>query len=474
MLRVAVVGSGPNGLTAAARLAAVGHRVVVFEGQEDPGGSARSMPLLGEGSVVDVGAAAHPFGIRSPAFEQLKLEHWGIEWVHPDCPLAHPFEDGEAALLRGSLSQTSEALGVDSGMWGRVHRGVYHRIDNVLADVLTPMMRTPRHPLSLFQLGKFGFLSASFLARRLFKTDEARALFAGSALHSMLPLDSPLSGAFGILFGALGMNGGWPMARGGSQSIVDALIRRFESDGGEVVCNRPIHDMRWLSGFDAVIFDVMPRDLLRIAGSRITPHYAKPLSRWRHGIGVSKVDFLLDGPIPWSDPQVCRAGTVHIGGDLQELERAESDVHRGVMPSHPFVMVCQQHQVDPTRLEGESGNIVWTYAHVPYGYNGDVKNAIENQIERFAPGFKKQVVKTAAAKPQILSNMNPNLHGGDIAGGSLGGLQQVFRPRFGLHPYRCSRRGIYLCSSATPPGAGVHGMNGWNAAGQLLADFRAV
>lgn len=431
------------------------------------------MRLLGEGSVVDVGAAAHPFGIRSPAFEHLKLEHWGIERVHPGYPLAHPFQGNKAALLRDSLFQTSEALGADAEMWNRVHRGVYDQIDNVLADVLTPMTRTPRHPMALFQLGKYGFLSASFLARRLFKTDEARALFAGSALHSMQPLGSPLSGTFGILFGALGMNGGWPMARGGSQSIVDALIRRFESDGGELVCNRPIHDIRYLSGFDAVIFDVMPRDLLRIAGNRITSHYVKPLSRWRHGIGVSKVYFLLDGPIPWSDSQVCRAGTVHVGGDLQELEKAESDVHQGVMPSHPFVMVCQQHQADPTRLEGESGNIVWSYAHVPFGYNGDAKKAIENQIERFAPGFKRQIVETAVAKPQTLSEMNPNLYGGDIAGGSLGGFQQVFRPRFGLHPYRYSKRSIYLCSSATPPGAGVHGMNGWNAAGQLLADFRA-
>lgn len=471
--RAVVVGSGPNGLTAAAVLARAGWAVDVYERHHAYGGASASSDLLGPGTIVDRGAAGHSFGVASPVFRDLDLTSHGLEWVHPEYPMAHPLDSRPAALLQGSMEATVAGLGADGAAWKALHAPVAGRIDDHLANILGPsLLRWPPHLLSMARFGARALWPSGALGRALFREEPARALFAGSSIHAVLPPSHLLTSAFGLIFGALGMTRGWPVARGGSQAIPDALVSVLRSHGGRIHLNHEVTDLGEFAGADAILLDVTPRQLLGLQGADLSDRYAGHLRRWRYGTGVSKIDFLLDGPVPWADPRVGGAGTVHVGGSLAEMEHAEREAMAGRMPTRPFVMVCQQQSADPSRATGEAAGktVLWTYAHVPGGYDAPVDEAIVSQIERFAPGFRDRIVHQVATPPSALESWNPNLIGGDVAGGSMGGLQQILRPAPVLSPHRTSTPGLYLASSSTPPGGGVHGMAGLHAARAALAD----
>ena len=460
--RAVVVGAGPNGLTAAARLAASGWRVEVLERAGKVGGAAATQ-MLDDATLVDLGAACHPFGAASPAFRALQLEDYGVRWLRAPYEMAHPL-DGGAAVLAGSLEDTAAGLGVDGKAWARLHKPVVARVDDLLKDVLAPMPRVPGHPLALARFGARGLWPATALGRAALRTEEARALLAGSATHAITSPSRPLTGAFGLLFGALGMTRGWPVAEGGSGAVTAALVRIVEEHGGQVHRGE---EVRALPDADAVILNLTPRQVLPLDGTSLPARRARSMRRWRYGPGVHKVDFLLNAPVPWADPRVGKAATVHVGGTAEEIVRAELDVANGVMPERPFVMAAQQYAADPSR-----GLVLWTYAHVPHGYRerypGEVAQRITAQIERFAPGFTAVIKETIETPPQELEAWNPNLVGGDIAGGAMDGAQLFMR-----QPHRL-RKGLYLASASTAPGAGVHGMPGWWAAEAALRDFGAT
>ncbi len=471
--RAVVVGSGPNGLTAAAVLARAGWEVDVYERHHAHGGASASSDLLGPGTIVDLGAAGHSFGVASPVFRDLELTSHGLEWMHPEVPMAHPLDGRPAAVLHGSMAATVAGLGADGPAWERLHAPLVEDIDAHLANILGPsLVRWPPHLVEMARFGLRALWPAGALGRALFRDEPARALFAGSSIHAVLPPSHLLTSAFGLIFGALGMTRGWPVARGGSQSIADALASVLRSHGGRIHLNHEVTDLGEFPWADAVLLDLTPRQLLGLKGVDLTERYAGHLRRWRYGTGVSKVDFLLDGPVPWADSRVGGAGTVHVGGSLAEMEHAEREAKAGRMPDRPFVMVCQQQGADPSRATGPAAGrtVLWTYAHVPGGYDEPTEEAIIAQIERFAPGFRDRIVHRVATPPSALESWNPNLIGGDVAGGSMGGLQQILRPAPVLSPHRTSAPGVYLASSSTPPGGGVHGMAGLHAARAVLAD----
>ncbi|NLE98241.1 MAG: NAD(P)/FAD-dependent oxidoreductase [Propionibacterium sp.] len=467
--RAVVVGGGPNGLTAAAMLARAGWDVEVHERLAVPGGAATSSDLLGEGTVVDPGAASFPFGVVSPAFRDLRLEEHGLEWAHAPYPMAHPLDDRPAAVLHRSLEETADGLGRDGAAWRRLHGHLVRDIDAHVDNLLGPVLRVPPHPLAMARFGATAALSADLLTRLAFRSPAARALFVGSAVHTIAPPTRPLTAAFGQLFGALGMSGGWPVARGGTGRIVDALVAVLTAHGGRIHAPSDVTDLQEFADADAVILNLTPSQVLRLRGLDVGPLVRRRLERWRYGPGVHKVDFLLSGPVPWADERVAGAGTVHVCGDVDDVRRAEAAVAAGRMPDRPFVMVCQQQAADPSRATGPAAGrqVLWTYAHVPHGYMqpkpGFVRDRIVAQIERFAPGFRDVVVDAVEHSPAQLEAWNPGLVGGDLAGGVMSGLQTVLRPGFTLRPHRL-RRGLYLASGATPPGAGVHGMSGHWAA----------
>lgn len=468
--RAVIVGAGPNGLTAAARLALEGWSVDVYERAKKPGGAAASTDDLFADAVVDLGAASHPFGVASPAFQALRLEEYGLRWLQAPYEMAHPLEEGEAGLLTNSLTETSELLGVDAAAWARLHSSVVEHIDDHLANLLKPVIGWPQNPARMAQFGSSGVLSASTLGKVLFSTEKARALLAGSATHAITSPRNVFTGAFGILFGALGMSHGWPVAEGGTQSIVNALIGTILSSGGRIHTNCNVTDLRDLPRADATVLNLTPRQILAMRGLPLSRRKRQSFRRWKYGTATYKVDFMLSEPVPWSDPRVARAGTVHVGGTVEEICRAEEEAAKGQMPEKPFVMVCQQYVADPSR-----GMALWAYAHVPHGYiersSGEVRELITRQIERFAPGFRGVVTDTHETSPTELEKWNSNLIGGDIGGGSMTGMQSLIRPMISTHPYRLSNN-VYLASAATPPGAGVHGMPGWWAAGEALAKIK--
>jgi phytoene dehydrogenase-like protein len=467
-LDAVVIGSGPNGLVAALELARAGWRVRVVEAADRPGGGTRSEELTLPGFTHDVCSAIHPLGIASPALRNLDLAGAGVQWIHPDAPLGHAVAPGRSALLERSLEDTAAALGPDRTAWRRL-LGPSVRAGLPLSDtLLAPLDLPPAHPVAAARFGLVGVRSAASLARR-FDGDLAPALLAGLAAHSVLDLDAAVTGGFGLLLGALGHVVGWPMARGGSQSIADALVTLLRDAGGEVHCGERIDSLAQLPPARAVLCDVTPRQLVHLAGDAFPARYRRALGRYRYGPGVFKVDWALDGPVPWADPALLRAGTVHLGGTAASVQRSEHDVTHGRHPDEPFVLLAQQSLFDPTRAP-EGHHTLWGYCHVPHGSDVDMTARIEARIEAFAPGFRDRVLARHCAGPAQVQAHNANYVGGDITGGMSDLRQFVFRPVASLRPWATAVPGLYLCSSSTPPGAGVHGMCGRAAARTVLSD----
>ncbi len=463
-----VVGSGPNGLAAAIVLAAAGVRVRVLEGQPTFGGGARSAGLTLPGFLHDRCSSIHPLAVGSPFFNSLPLDRHGLEWIQPDLPLAHPLDDGSAAVLHRSIEQTSDDLGEDGAAWRELMAPLAENWEALTTEFLQPLIHLPRHPFLFARFGLLAIQSASRLARRLFRNEHARALFAGLAAHSFLPLEAPASAAFALMLGAAGHAVGWPLPRGGAQKISDALVSRFRELGGEIETDHPVSDLRDLPPVGATLLDVNAWEAARIAGDCLPSRYRRKLERFRHGPSVFKVDYALDAPIPWTAPACRRAGTVHLGGSLAEIAMAEGLVARGEVPARPFVLLTQPSLFDPTRAPAGK-HLAWAYCHLPFKSDADMTAAIEAQIERFAPGFHDHILARHVSAPVDLEKANANLAGGDISGGAAD-LWQIFaRPVLRANPYRMPARGLYLCSSSTPPGGGVHGMCGFHAARAALA-----
>ncbi len=470
MLDAIVIGAGPNGLAAAIRLAEQGYGVHVYEAHQQPGGGARSAELTLPGFVHDPGSAIHPLTLASPWLRALPLERYGLEWVQPPAALAHPFEDGSAALLYRSIDATAATLGPDGERWRRLFGPLVAGAGPLLDEILAPI-HLPRHPLLLARFGRDGLRSASSLAERAFVGQRARALFAGMAAHSILPLEEAATAAFGLVLGLLGHAAGWPFPRGGAQRITDALVAYLTALGGEIVTGAPVERLDDLPAAGTYLFDTSARALDRIAGGRLPQGYRRQLRRFRAGPGVFKVDYALDDPVPWT-AEACRlAGTVHLGGRAAEIAAAERAVARGGHPDAPFVLVAQPSLFDPTRAPA-GRHTLWAYCHVPNGSAVNMTAAIERQIERFAPGFGERVLARHVMFPADVEALSANFIGGDINTGRPG-LRQLFtRPTPRLNPYATPNRRIYLCSAATPPGGGVHGMCGYHAANAAMRGMR--
>ena len=464
-----VVGAGPNGLAAAVTLARAGRRVHVIEANDTVGGGARSAALTRPGFVHDLGSSIHPLGVASPFFRSLSLEDYGLEWVQPDVPVAHPLGGDRAAALYRSLAETAAGLGADGPAYRRLMQPLVDHWEAVMEETLRPLLHVPRHPITLARFGLRAVWPAQGLARALFRDEEARALFAGLAAHANLPLTAPASAAFGLMLGLLGHAVGWPLPRGGAQQIADALAAYLRALGGTIETGRRVTNVDELPPARAVLLDVAPRGLLRLAGHRLPSGYRRRLRRYRHGPAAFKIDYALSDPIPWTAAACRRAGTVHVGGPLEAVAAAEQAVAEGRAPEHPFLLLAQHSLFDSTRAP-DGKHTAWTYGHVPNGFTGDLTAAVERQIERFAPGFRDCVIERYVSAPAELERQNANLVGGDIMGGAMDLGQLAARPVFSLSPYRTPARGLYLCSASTPPGGGVHGMGGVLAAQAVLHD----
>ena len=466
-----VVGGGPNGLAAAITLARAGLEVVLYEAKSTLGGGVRSAELTLPGFIHDVGSAVHPYGVGSPVFSQFPLEDYGLEWIYPDAPLAHPLEGG-AVMLEVSLEATAQALRRDGGAYHALMAPLVRNWEDLSDDILGPLLRFPNHPLLLARFGYRALPPAALLARTLFREEPARALFAGIAAHSILPLDQPVTSAAGLVLGMLGHAVNWPFPKGGAQTLTDALGAYFRSLGGKVVTDTHVHSLDELPAARAVLLDITPKQLLTLAEDKLPTGYRKWLQRYRYGAGVFKIDYALDGPVPWTDPACSRAGTLHLGGTLQELITSEQALKTGHPPERPYVLVAQHSLFDPTRAPAGK-HTLWAYCHVPNGSTADMTERIEAQIERFAPGFKDLVLARNTLNTADLERYSPNYIGGDINGGAATLWQFVARPVPTPTPYRTPLEGVYLCSSSTPPGGGVHGMCGYHAAQAALRDVFA-
>jgi len=460
-----VVGSGPNGLAAAIYLAQNGRSVTVYEANHDIGGGMRSAALTLPGFLHDVCSAFHPMAAASPFFRSLPLEEHGLRWLQP-APLAHPMDDGTAVLLHRSLDITAHGLGEDANAYRALMSPFVDAWSDLYGEVLRPILHVPRHPVLLARFGLTAIWSARMMVRR-FRGVRAPALLAGIAAHSFLPLEHPLSASAALLLGSAAHAVGWPIARGGSRSIAKALASYLASLGGAVVADRRVQQMTDLPDARAYLFDTSPMTLEFVAGERLSPSFRRALRRHRRGPGVFKLDYALDGPVPWRAQDCLRAGTVHLGGTFDEIASAERAVWRGRHPERPFVLIGQQSLADDTRAPAGK-HTLWAYTHVPNGSTVDMTAQIEAQIERFAPGFRERVLKRVAMTPADIERENANDAGGDIGGGTNAGLQLLFRPRIALDPYATSARDITLCSASTPPGGGVHGMCGYHGARSAL------
>ncbi|HEX7050536.1 MAG TPA: NAD(P)/FAD-dependent oxidoreductase [Longimicrobiales bacterium] len=462
-----IVGSGPNGLAAAIRLAQSGRHVRVLEACPVAGGGTRSAELTLPGFLHDICSAVHPLAAASPFFRTLPLAEYGLEWVHPPAPLAHPFDDGTAAVLERSITETAHTLdATDTKTYVRLVAPFVAHWERLFDEILAPLHR-PAHPFLLARFGLRGLRSAEGLARSMFAGERARGLFAGLAAHSLAPLDAPPTAAFGLVLAVAAHAVGWPFARGGSQRIADALLAYLHTLGAEVITDAPVHHLDELPATRHVLLDVTPRQLLRIAGARFRAAYRRRLEAFRYGPGVFKIDWALAGPIPWTARACTRAGTIHLGGTFAEVAAAEAAAWNGKHSERPFVLLAQPSLVDPTRAP-DGRHTAWAYCHVPHGSTTDMTAAIEAQVERFAPGFRDLILARSTMNTASLESHDANLVGGDIAGGANTLLQTFFRPVARRVPYATPVPGLYLCSASTPPGGGVHGMCGYHAAGAAL------
>ena len=462
-----VVGSGPNGLAAAITMARAGCSVLVYEANATIGGGARSAELTLPGFLHDVCSAVHPLAAGSPFFKTLPLERVGLEWIEPEIPLAHPLEDGSAAWLCKDIEVTAENLREDSGAYRRLMKPLARNWEKLSIEFLQPMLHVPRHPFVLARFGVPALCPATLLASFMFKGEPARSLFAGMAAHSFLPLEALASSAFALVLGLAGHAVGWPIPRGGSQQISNALAAYLRELGGKIEVNCPIENLNDLPKSRAVLLDVSVWEFLRIAGQQLPSHYRRQLESFRHSAGVFKIDYALRCPIPWKADVCRRAGTIHLGGTMDEIATAERDVSLGKIPERPFVLVAQQSLFDETRAPAGK-HTLWAYCHVPFGCKIDMSDRIESQIERFAPGFRDCILARHKMGPTDLERSNPNLTGGDINGGAANLSQLIARPILSPTPYRTPLPSVYLCSASTPPGGGVHGMCGYHAARAAL------
>jgi phytoene dehydrogenase-like protein len=461
-----VVGSGPNGLAAAIVLARAGRTVLVREAASTPGGGVRSEALTLPGFVHDVCSAVHPLGAASPLFRRLPLAAHGLQWVQPNTPLAHPFDDGTGALLERSTQMTGATLGPDAASWRRLMDPFVARWQALYSDVLGPL-RPPRNPLLLARFGMLALLPTTVLARLAFRGTQAPALFGGIAGHATLPLNRPPSAAFGFILGIAGHAVGWPFPQGGSGKLAEALVSYLRSLGGEIQTDALVESVDDLPPSRAVLLDLTPRQILKVAGQYLSPAYRRELERFQYGLGTFKVDWALDGPIPWRAKEIARAGTVHLGGTLEEIDAGRRQEWQGRPADRPLVLLAQPSLFDPSRAP-EGKHTAWGYAHLPNGSTVDLADRIEAQVERFAPGFRDRIIARHAMGPLQFEQHNPNLVGGDLSGGEATLKQLFFRPALRPVPYATPAPHIFICSASTPPGGGVHGMCGYHAARTAL------
>jgi phytoene dehydrogenase-like protein len=465
-LDAVVVGSGPNGLAAAITLARAGRSVRLYEAAETIGGGLRSESFPDGLGIRDICAAVHPLGVASPFFTSLELSKYGLAWVHPPAPLAHPLENGTALVLHRSLQATRVLMGIAGDRYCRLMSFLVGNWDNMIVDVLRPL-HVPRHPFLYGRFGRAALKSIDATARQLFENPGLRGLFAGLAAHGVMPFDRSGGAAPGIILGAAAHAVGWPIARGGSQSIAIALAACLKENGGEIVTGTSISSLKDLPAARMYLFDVTPRQFANIAAEKIPPGYRERLLRHRYGPGVFKIDWVLSGPIPWNDENCLRAGTVHLGGEYRAIAQAEQEVWAGRHPNRPFVILSQPSLFDATRAT-PGRHIAWAYCHVPNGSTVDMTARIEAQIERFAHGFQDSILQRCAMSPADMEKHNPNYIGGDIAGGEQNIIRLLFRPLGQWKPYVTPVNGMYICSSSMPPGSGAHGMCGHLAALQAI------
>jgi phytoene dehydrogenase-like protein len=460
-----VVGAGPNGLAAAIALGRKFNAVLLLEAAKTIGGGVRSAELTLPGFTHDVCSTVQALSLASPFFRQLDLPQYGLEWIQPEIPLAHSFEDGSALFLHRSLSITAEALGADGKAYGRLLQPFVQNDQRLLADILMPL-HFPANPLLMTRFGFYALRSLKNLVDTQFQSDRTRALFAGLAAHAMMPLEQTATAAFGIVLATLAHTVGWPIIRGGSQKLADALADCFRKGGGEIVTDQRIASMADIPKASSYFFDITPRQLLQIEGLGLSEIYRSRLARFRYGPGVYKMDWALQAPIPWKAPVCSKAGTVHLGGSFEEISASIRDVHAGRVSSSPYIVLAQQSLLDPSRAP-DGKHTAWAYCHVPHGSNADVSELMESKIERYAPGFREVILGRHTLTAAAMEQYNANYVGGDINGG-LQDLRQLYtRPIASLRPYRTSVKNIYLCSSSTPPGGGVHGLCGYYATQDL-------
>lgn len=464
--RAAVVGAGPNGLSAAIVLAQAGVQVDVFEAEAQAGGAARTLELTLPGFLHDFGSAVHPMAVAAPFFSSLALGNYGLEWIHSPAPLAHPLEDGTAVTLERDLGAAEAALGEDGKRWRSLVEPFVRHWKELAPELMRPIHVFTAHPLLMARFGLVAFPSAIALAQLRFRDARTKALFAGIAAHSVLALDEPMSAAAGVMLGSVAHVAGWPIPRKGAQSISNALCGKLSDLGVTVKTSSRIESLASLANYDVTLCDVTPRQLLQLAGDRLSASYRRRLESYRYGPAVFKVDYALSAPIPWTAAECRRAATVHVGGTMEEIAASEDAMRHGRHAERPFVLLTQPTLFDPSRAP-EGWHVAWAYCHVPHGSDFDMLGRIEAQIERFAPGFRDCVLARHILSPATLESMDANLVGGDISGGAMDMRQLLFRPT--LKQYATSARDIYLCSSSTPPGGGVHGMCGYHAAKLALS-----